>query len=894
MNCSLRIDSKIFTKFASCVCPQNRFATFPSRTAWWLPVLMLALVNAVPAATVNLTASDANGASTSFNSAANWSDGQAPSAGNDYLTAGWLARTPTSSTGNSNTFAGNSLSLDYNSSNPLAGLAMKYSTPPGAILVNNLKLNGGAIFNGGGGTMSVHGNLTVLASSFFDPQASSRTLAIYAPISGSGAVSLNVREWSGTTTANAGGIVQLLGDNSNYGGTWTIWGGTNGAVLQVGNGGTSGNLGSGNVTNNYSLQFKRSDSLAVANAISGTGSLVVAGPGTLALSGYDSYSGPTTASAGTMLVNGTLAATSYVSILAGATLGGFGTINSPVTVSGTLAPGGAGLGTLTINHTLTLTAAGTSVLRLQKTAGTLTNDLLKGMTGVTYNGTLTITATGDPLAVNDKFVLFSNASGARSGSFSTLNLPVLSTGLSWDTSGLTVDGSIKIINRTATPTFTPPAGTYFGPQSVTISSEPGAMIFYTTDGSSPASSATRLSGLSPITGIPVPANTNLTIQAYATNSSSPDSLLAGATYNITQPKPQILKVYLQGGQSNSDGRAKTNGLPASLLRSQNDVPLYYYLVGTPANSDGTYGHLSTVQTGVSAQGTGTLFGPELTFGRALADYYSISNGVSTNTVMVAIIKYADGGTSLGVNWAANGTSSPTGDGPDYVIFQKVVSAGLSNLAAAYPGTVIELDGMIWVQGETDIDNGVAAATAYGTNLIRFVNDVRLTFAGRQPYGTNLPFFYSRISANQTTYSLPTDASYANYLLLRAGQAFAAASLPNMHLLNIDGPQFTTLTPNSGPGLHFDTAGQQAIGAAFAQAVRNALPPPQLDLAPQLDNGWQITLSGVTGATHTLQQAPAVVGPWTDLTTFILGPLGITNYQNQGSSPAAGFYRAWRP
>ena len=134
------------------------------------------------AVNVSLTASDASG-STSFNAAGKWSNAQAPSAANDYFTAGFLMRTPTT-TGGSNTFGGNSLSLDYSSANQLVGLAMKYGTGGGSVLVNNLKLNGGGIFNGVGLTMSVYGNITVLTNSFLDPQANGRVLAVYAPISG--------------------------------------------------------------------------------------------------------------------------------------------------------------------------------------------------------------------------------------------------------------------------------------------------------------------------------------------------------------------------------------------------------------------------------------------------------------------------------------------------------------------------------------------------------------------------------------------------------------------------------------------------------------------------------------------------------------------------------------
>ena len=359
---------------------------------------------------------------------------------------------------------------------------------------------------------------------------------------------------------------------------------------------------------------------------------------------------------------------------------------------------------------------------------------------------------------------------------------------------------------------------------------------------------------------------------------------------------QIIKVYLQAGQSNSDGRAVTNGLPANLLSPQPSVPFYYYLTGGAANGDGTLGTLTTLRPGCSAIGGGTTFGPELTFGNTLANYYAVSNGVPTNTVMVALIKYAHGGTSLVSDWAATGAVATNGDGPDYLIFQQVVRAGLARLTAAYPTASIELDGMIWVQGETDIDDGVASSTAYGTNLIRFIHDVRLKFATNKPYGLNLPFFFSRISTNQTYYSLPSDGSYANYVVLRASQNYAAAVMANSNvvMLNIDGPPFTTLTPYASPGLHFDTGGQQALGAGFGQAVRSNLPPSHLQALVNSGNGWSVTFTGVTATAHAVQRATAANGPWTLLTNIVMNPLGYTNYDDQNSPGSAAFYRVSRP
>jgi len=368
------------------------------------------------------------------------------------------------------------------------------------------------------------------------------------------------------------------------------------------------------------------------------------------------------------------------------------------------------------------------------------------------------------------------------------------------------------------------------------------------------------------------------------------------TNTTSAPPPNttlgVLHVLLQAGQSNSDGRAKTNGLPASLLQPQNDVPIYYYPTGGAANGDGSLGHLTTLRPGLSAQGGGAYFGPELSFGRTLADYFARSNNVTTNDAMVAIIKYAHGGTTLANDWKANGNSGTNAEGVDYLIFQQVVTAGLSNLANAYPNAAIQLDGMVWVQGESDIDAGTTTAAAYSTNLIRFINDIRLTYAAQKPYGTNLPFFLARISSNQTFYSLPADSGYAGYLILRAGQAAVAGAMNEVYMLDIDGAQFTTLTPGTSPGLHFDTAGQQGIGTAFGRAVIAAFPRPCLQMPAKIGSNWSLGFSGVPGTAQSLERAFNLSGPWTSLTNIVIGPLGETNYNDQIYPKA--FYRVSRP
>ncbi|WP_295493664.1 filamentous hemagglutinin N-terminal domain-containing protein, partial [Sphingorhabdus sp. EL138] len=74
-------------------------------------------------------------------------------------------------------------------------------------------------------------------------------------------------------------------------------------TLQIGNGGTSGSI-TGNITNNGTLAFNRSDNISYGGIISGTGSLTKSGAGTLTLTGANNYSGATTISAGSLIIGG--------------------------------------------------------------------------------------------------------------------------------------------------------------------------------------------------------------------------------------------------------------------------------------------------------------------------------------------------------------------------------------------------------------------------------------------------------------------------------------------------------------------------------------------------------------------------------------------------------------
>jgi autotransporter-associated beta strand protein len=137
-----------------------------------------------------------------------------------------------------------------------------------------------------------------------------KSSVINAPLStGNGAITFNVADGDVAVDLSVAG--NIIGGNaitkSGAGtmvstGTNTYTGATNitGGVFQVGAGGTTGSLGTGAVTNNASLVIDRSDSLTIANVISGIGSLTKKNANVLTLGAVNTYSGDTIVENGTL------------------------------------------------------------------------------------------------------------------------------------------------------------------------------------------------------------------------------------------------------------------------------------------------------------------------------------------------------------------------------------------------------------------------------------------------------------------------------------------------------------------------------------------------------------------------------------------------------------------
>ena len=161
------------------------------------------------------------------------------------------------------------------------------------------------------------------------------------------------------------------------------------------------------------------------------GSLVKTGSGTLTLSGLNAYLGPTTVNAGSLIVDGSIAASSLTTVNNGATLGGNGIVSTTIVNAGAaLAPGPSvgAPGALTVSGNLTFQPGATYIVGITPLAAATTN----------VGGTATlggsVQATFGSGTFLEKSYTILTATGGRNGTFDALT-----------TSGLPADFKTSLI-----------------------------------------------------------------------------------------------------------------------------------------------------------------------------------------------------------------------------------------------------------------------------------------------------------------------------------------------------------------------------------------------------------------------------------------------------------------
>lgn len=210
-----------------------------------------------------------------------------------------------------------------------------------------------------------------------------------------------------------------------------------------------------------------------ATFISGSGTLVKAGSGQLALSGNNTYSGKTLVNNGTLALTdpnstggGTISNSAVIQISDGATLDagalalqsfilnggqtlqGSGSLNGNLNAlaGSVVIPGPAGaVGTLTVTNNIAL--AGQLLINLNRTNAQNCGRLVSVSGSIAYGGTLAATNVGPALQVGDVFHLFPSAVAAFSG----VNLATTDAAgyvYTWN-NHVSLDGSISVASVTS-------------------------------------------------------------------------------------------------------------------------------------------------------------------------------------------------------------------------------------------------------------------------------------------------------------------------------------------------------------------------------------------------------------------------------------------------------------
>jgi hypothetical protein len=163
----------------------------------------------------------------------------------------------------------------------------------------------------------------------------------------------------------------------------------------------------------------------------------------------------------------------------------------------------------------------------------------------------------------------------------------------------------------ATPGFSPAGGAYSGTQSVTLSdATAGSTIFYTTDGSTPASS---VGGTTKQATGPVSVGTSQTIKAIATAPGFSPSAVGTAVYTISSQPATATPVISPG--TGTYASAQT----VSITDSTPGATIFYALNGTasPSSTKYTAPFVVSSTTTVNAIATATNFATSATASSAI-------------------------------------------------------------------------------------------------------------------------------------------------------------------------------------------------------------------------------------------------------------------------------------
>ena len=272
--------------------------------------------------------------------------------------------------------------------------------------------------------------------------------------------------------------------------------------------------------------------------------------------------------------------------------------------------------------------------------------------------------------------------------------------------------------------------------------------------------------------------------------STPTTLDTTASGMCTSNSPSA-QIYVIMGQSNAAGVGKISLLPTTTETSS--VISGFESASWPF----MYWHNDTQ----------TSWRPGSDILNSSNHYFGPDLGISSSLEMSGqknfyIFKYAQGGTTLAVDWGHKGTKG---------IYDKAVaSLKKAEGAICAQGKNPVVKAVFWMQGESDALSASMAAI-YGKNLTRLISESRQDFLGN-----TAPFIIGLISDR-----VPGLWVYAN--TVRTQQKNVASNTAHTYFIETnDLPVYTvTCSTNAECDAHYTTIGQYELGTRFYDAYMSA-------------------------------------------------------------------------
>lgn len=266
--------------------------------------------------------------------------------------------------------------------------------------------------------------------------------------------------------------------------------------------------------------------------------------------------------------------------------------------------------------------------------------------------------------------------------------------------------------------------------------------------------------------------------------------------SVILQKPELekkIKVFILAGQSNMEGRADANKLLQQdmerLSKAQKNVQLAFNkepIVPLRAVKPST--EIAELYK------RELIFGPELFFGIALSEIWANEE--------ILLIKLSEGGTSLHGCWHPKWSEDKAkimGEEEGTKLYRTLIDY-VDQTLSEFDEDEYEICAMLWVQGETDAGNKIAAE-AYGMNLQQFITHIREDLDN-----DSLPFILFQVGHGKVV----------------EGMMNTVQLLPNVYLI----PQsLDTISVNFYPKMengHYNYEGMKKLGERFATNFLNAI------------------------------------------------------------------------